>query len=140
MKAASGRREPHGMLGFSVIEVMVGTLLLAVTLAGLLSLQDTMRGLDERRRRDTEAFGELVRVAEESRRASYDWWDEQLAAGGGQFEEVAGQGSSFRVVRRARRAEGQGMPEESIEVTVQAIAPDGRVTAWVTLLKTRGGL
>ena len=128
------------MLGFSVIEVMVGTLLLAVTLAGLLSLQDTMRGLDERRRRDTEAFGELVRVAEESRRASYNWWDERLAAGGGQFEEVAHQGSSFRVVRRARRAEGQGMPEGSIEVTVQAIAPDGRVTAWVTFLKTRGGL
>lgn len=127
--------------GFTVVEAMVGSLILAVALAGLFILQSALSDLDQRRRRDAEIGVQLVRVAELSRAMGYAWWSQQVDEAPGQsFADTPYEGSGFSVQRSAVRVLDAGMPSGLIRVTLQAITAAGAAHGRITFLLAENGL
>ncbi len=126
--------------GFTVVEAMVGTLILAVSLAGLFTLQSALGELDQRRRRDAEIGTQMVRAAEQSRAMGYGWWSQQVDQAPGQvFGDTPYEGTGFSVQRSARRVSEAGMPPGLIRVTLQAVTTAGAVRTQMTFLVAENG-
>ena len=126
--------------GFTVVEAMVGSLILAVALAGLFTLQSALGELAQRRRRDAEIGAQLVRVAEQSRAMGYSWWSQQVDQAPDQtFADTPYEGYGFSVQRSAARVSDAGMPPGLIRVTLQAVTTAGMVHSRMTFLVAENG-